>query len=111
MNIYNFYNMPTKLNHWHKDDPNNKGVVKYRNKMGELHREDGPAVIFPDNTKIWCLHGKYHREDGPAVVYGDGGKEWYLNGCKHRISGPAVIWPDGTEEWYLNGKDILDLRS
>jgi hypothetical protein len=47
---------------------------------GDLHREDGPAVIFPDGSQAWFLNGKYHREDGPAVIYSNGNREWYLSG-------------------------------
>jgi hypothetical protein len=49
-------------------------------KDGELHREDGPAVIYPDGSKFWYKHGLFHREDGPAVIVHDGNKKWYLNG-------------------------------
>ena len=27
----------------------------------------------------WLLNGKYHREDGPAIEYPDGSKTWWLN--------------------------------
>ena len=47
---------------------------------GKRHREDGPAVEYPNGVKYWCLNGKLHREDGPAVEYADGDKRWYLNG-------------------------------
>jgi len=47
---------------------------------GNLHREDGPAVEWPNGSKHWCLNGKYHREDGPAVERSNGSKEWFLNG-------------------------------
>jgi hypothetical protein len=33
-----------------------------------LHREDGPAVIWPHGTKEWYQNGVLHREDRPAVV-------------------------------------------
>ena len=39
------------------------GTIEYRNNhnksphIGELHREDGPAVIYPDGTKKWYLNG------------------------------------------------------
>ena len=46
---------------------------------GQTHREDGPAIIYPDGTKYWCLNGDFHREDGPAVEKADGSKRWYLN--------------------------------
>ena len=26
---------------------------------GKLHREDGPAVIWPDGTKYWCKNGNF----------------------------------------------------
>jgi hypothetical protein len=70
---------------------------------GELHREDGPAIIRPDGTQRWYLNGKCHREDGPAIIRQNGTKEWYINGKHHREDGPAIIYPDGTQEWFLNG--------
>jgi hypothetical protein len=27
----------------------------------------------------WYLNGDLHREDGPAVIYPDGTQRWYLN--------------------------------
>ena len=47
---------------------------------GRLHRENGPAVEYPDGTKVWYLNGKRHREDGPAIEHLDGTKIWCLNG-------------------------------
>ena len=38
--------------------------------------------IRPDGTKCWTLNGKYHREDGPAIEWPNGQKEWYLNDDK-----------------------------
>lgn len=55
------------------------GIKKwYRN--GELHREEGPAVIYDNGKKEWWIHGKRHREDGPAIIFHDGVKFWYKNG-------------------------------
>ncbi len=101
--------------------------VAWKDEHGKLHREDGPALIWPDGTQkwywhgephreggpaliwlngaqIWCLHDKYHRENGPAVIMPDGRREWYLNGNWHREDGPAKIWPDGAQEWYQYGE-------
>ena len=36
-------------------------------------------VINIYGTKLWYLDGKLHREDGPAIEFPDGYKEWYLN--------------------------------
>ena len=76
----------------------------YYNDNGKLHREDGPAEIYPDGTQIWYLNGRLHREDGPAVIHPDGTQFWHLNGKRHRKDGPAEIYPDGTKIWFLNGK-------
>jgi len=35
--------------------------------------------VFSDGTKRWFLNGKLHREDGPAIEWPDGKKYWYLN--------------------------------
>jgi hypothetical protein len=50
---------------------------------GEIHREDGPAAIWPDRSKIWYINGKRHREDGPALICPDGLKAWYLDGIEY----------------------------
>lgn len=73
---------------------------------GQLHRQDGPALEYPDGSKIWYKNGKCHRLDGPAAEYADGGKEWWVNGKRHREDGPAIIWQDGTEEWWIDGNYI-----
>ena len=40
-----------------------------------------PQLIQDEHgTKRWYLHGKLHREDGPAIEYPNGVKHWYLNG-------------------------------
>jgi hypothetical protein len=76
---------------------------------GELHREDGPAIIVigSDGSKYWYnINDKLHREDGPAITRPNGSKWWYINGNRHREDGPAYIGPSGTKEWWLNGKRI-----
>jgi len=49
-------------------------------KNGKLHRENGPAVIWPDDRKAWCKDGQFHREDGPALICIDGTKQWFEYG-------------------------------
>jgi len=73
---------------------------------GKLHREDGPAVEWPNGSKYWYLNDKLHREDGPAVELPDGTKRWCLNNQYHREGGPAIEWANGTKEWYLNGEEV-----
>jgi len=58
---------------------NEKGAEVYRDGEGNLHREDGPAVITEKGSKYWYRHGKRHREDGPAAEWWTGNSEWYFN--------------------------------
>lgn len=75
------------------------------NEDGELHREDGPAVLDTIGAEEWYLNGKRHREDGPAYLHPGVSEEWYLNGQLHRVGGPAVSTRDtDIEMWYLHGK-------
>jgi len=53
--------------------------------------------------------GNLHCEDGPAVIFGKGsiGKfQYWIKGKCHRLDGPAVINADGCESWMINGKFI-----
>jgi len=81
----------------------NFGNKFWRNKNGELHRLDGPAVEYSDGHKEWWLNGRRHREGGPAFEVANDRKEWWLNGLLHRLDGPAFEGADGEKWWYLNG--------
>jgi hypothetical protein len=54
--------------------------------------------------------GEYHREDGPAIERADGRKEWYLNDLLHREDGPAIENADGRKFWYLEGKEYTEAK-
>jgi hypothetical protein len=80
-----------------------EGTIFYR-VNGQLHREDGPAVIHPDGGKEWWLNGERHRSRGPAIIYSDGSQEWYRNDQLHRLNGPAIKCADnGAQIYYRNG--------
>jgi hypothetical protein len=57
--------------------PFNRNQIWYKNH--ELHREDGPALIYVNGDKFWYKNGKLHREEEPAVIYSNGDKFWYKN--------------------------------
>ena len=80
------------------------------NEKGEVHRNDGPAVIHKDGSKHWYKNGKRHRIDGPAIEWGNGAKEWYQNDDLHRDDGPAIEWLDG-DKWYFRGVQIRYVKN
>ena len=59
---------------------NQHGARGYYNSADQLHRTDGPAVIWADGTKLWFQNGQCHRTNGPAIEFVNGTKEWYING-------------------------------
>ena len=78
-------------------------------------KEQPECKVDEWGIKTWHLRGKWHREDGPAIEYPDGTKHWYLHGKTHREDGPAYEQPDGYKEWYLHGEQarpeqIVDLH-
>jgi hypothetical protein len=54
----------------------------------------------------WYVNSQLHRLDGPAIIYPDGRQEWWVNSQLHRLDGPAIIYPDGRQEWWVNGHNI-----
>jgi hypothetical protein len=56
-----------------------------------------------NQVKVWRSDGCLHREDGPAVVYPNGDLYWYQFGERHRTDGPAIEYPAGDVYWFLNG--------
>ena len=57
------------------------GTIRwYKFDTNERHRENGPAIVYPDGTKAWYLDDKCHRENGPAIEHSNGNKYWFLNG-------------------------------
>ena len=84
------------------------GTRRYYNNAGELHRDEGPAVEWPDGSKGWVQNGQYHRTDGPAMERANGTKEWAQNGLLHRTDGPAIEWYNGEIEWWINGEELTE---
>ena len=48
------------------------GIIFYKKSNGEYHREDGPALIYPDGTAYWYQNDKLYRKDGPVIMGPDG---------------------------------------
>ena len=56
------------------------GTRRYYNSAGQLHRDEGAAVEYPDGTKHWYQNGVLHRVNGPAIDYGSEGGLWFIHG-------------------------------
>lgn len=51
----------------------------WRNKKGQIHRENRPALILSTGETEWCINDENHRIDGPAINYEKGNKKsWFL---------------------------------
>ena len=64
------------------------GTVRWRDDEGRRHREDGPAVVWPDGTQYWFNHGRYHFAHGPSDLYASGSLRWYEDGRHLRRRDP-----------------------
>jgi hypothetical protein len=64
-------------------------------------------LVISNQTKRWYKNGKLHKENGPAIEYPNGIKHWCRNGQTHRENGPAVVNSDGSKEYWLNDRRII----
>ncbi len=81
--------------------------TEWRNKNGNLHRIDGPAVEFANGDKEWWVNGQRHRIGGPAYETSYG-VTWWQHGELHRIDGPAIERSNGDKEWYIKGIEYTE---
>jgi hypothetical protein len=71
---------------------------------GKLHRDDGPAVEYPNGNRFWYRFGRLDRAGGAACEYADGSRFWHRAGLLHRDDGPAVELPTGEKYWCRDGQ-------
>ena len=84
-------------------------------KNGALHREDGPAVVwyddssFPDDSdepyeiEEWWINGSLIRCD-LDYTFSRAASYWFKDDEISREDGPAVSFSDGYVEWRVNGE-------
>jgi len=67
---------------------------------GMLHREGGPALIYPSGSFRYYRHSKLHREDGPASKTRSR-SEWWLDGKiylrEEDFQAALVVWREAKE--------------
>ena len=81
----------------HYEKITSKEYSKLKDKSGRY------KVCSLTGTKSWYQNDISHRDDGPAITYPDGSSRWFLNGKIHRTDGPAVYLGNGDVMYYLNG--------
>jgi hypothetical protein len=72
--------------------------TKWFNDRNELHREDGPAIVWANGDTVWYRNGQMHREDGPALELADGRKEYWIDGIE-------------VEEWWIAVRSKLSVNT
>lgn len=56
------------------------GNKRWYNDLGELHREDGPAIEYRAGTKAWFVRARYHNIKGPSFISVTGRVDWFIDG-------------------------------
>lgn len=89
-------------------EKDNHLVTKEIEIIREIPREEFLNLCTGDfiddkGTHKWYVCGNLHREDGPAIIDSRGNQSWYQNGVLHRSDGPAIIKSNGYLAWYENG--------
>lgn len=63
----------------------NSASIRYF-RYGIIHRDDGPAVVWPNGRISWWQYGHRHRKDAPALYQIGGKKEYWIRGNYVEIS-------------------------
>ena len=57
--------------------------VVLKNKSGQLHCDNGPALVTERGDLHFFINGKRSRLDGPAIVWYDNEESYYIDGVKY----------------------------
>ncbi len=68
--------MAKKTANFIKRTTNYLGMIIYKNKNNELHRETGPSIIFADGTCCYYKNDQSHRTNGPSTILRNGALEY-----------------------------------
>ena len=89
------------------------GNKRWFNEQGQLHRTDGPAIIWSDGGTDWHINGRRHRTDGPALTLSAGTQVWYFNDYLHRLDGPAIVDSDDSNvrvHYWIHGNPLTETQ-
>jgi len=97
---------PMSVDNFYTIEYNPELIDSYVNKIMNLNKYDYPVVNEYGDKRWYNENGELHRLDGPALIYRNGTQIYYQNGLLHRLDGPAIIWSDGFVEYWEYGKQI-----
>ena len=58
---------------------NGNSIYYYKKNTDIQHNPYGPACTDKNGYKAYIIEGKLHRLDGPAVIWSNGDKEYCIN--------------------------------
>ena len=61
----------------------NNHNISYFNSDNQLHRVNGPALIYTNGAKYWYQYNLLHRLDGPAVEFNSGLSSYHIAGFRY----------------------------
>lgn len=76
----------------------NEEGVKHYYLNDKLHREDGPAIEYPDDSPWWFINDEYRPNDDMPNESIINSKFWYLNG--QRINPEEAINDSNLKQKY-----------
>lgn len=67
-------------------------------------------TVRADGTREWRLGGELHRDDGPAVIKENGDSEWWTHGRQGRedTTQPSVIYYSSGQDDLFDGESVAD---
>ena len=99
---------------WPEMTTDAEGTKRWRNEEAQLHRLDGPAIVFANGAKTWWINDKRFTEEKfhnhpksthwPKMTVDGQGTQFYRNkkGEFHRLDGHAVIYTSGKNKGSAN---------
>ncbi len=84
---------------------NNYQVILYFNEKGQRHRNEGPAMIWPDGSCAWYKNGELYRKNGPLTIRLDGTQQYRkcIYNPADTKDGLIAIFPDHSRLQCQNG--------
>ena len=57
----------------------NGKIVYYKKDTHIVHNPYGPAIIYSDGVKFYYIENNLHRLDGPAIIWPNDEEQYWIN--------------------------------